>query len=153
MEHQFVVILILSPPGYSVVRLQSWLVFWISVFQNFRNGLPPYVFRSPSPSSRAYSFSFYSLSPFLRLPGSDHYNFFTCPICSVGSYSYFLCYFLVSYYRQTINRYLTLYAPFIILQYLYKPTRRTKFLWLDFIFYQMLYMFRTVLVHHQEQLL
>ena len=30
---------------------------------------------------------------------------------------------------------LTLYAPRIILQYVYKPTRRTKFLWLDFIFY------------------
>ena len=29
---------------------------------------------------------------------------------------------------------LTLYAPCIILQYVYKPTRCTKFLWLDFIF-------------------
>ena len=29
---------------------------------------------------------------------------------------------------------LTLYAPCIILQYVYKPTSCTKFLWLDFIF-------------------
>ena len=29
---------------------------------------------------------------------------------------------------------LTLYAPCIILQYVYEPTRCTKFLWLDFIF-------------------
>ena len=27
-----------------------------------------------------------------------------------------------------------------------------KIMWLDFIFYEMLYMFRTILVHHQEQL-
>ena len=31
--------------------------------------------------------------------------------------------------------FLTLYAPWFILQYVYKPTRCTKFLWLDFIFY------------------
>ena len=36
--------------------------------------------------------------------------------------------------------------------YVYKPTRCTKFLWLDCIFHWMLYMFRTILVHHQEQL-
>ena len=39
-----------------------------------------------------------------------------------------------------------------IKQYVYKPTRCAKFLWLDFIFQYTLYMFRTVLVHHQEQL-
>ena len=27
-----------------------------------------------------------------------------------------------------------------------------KIMWLDFIFYEMLYMFWTILVHHQEQL-
>ena len=32
------------------------------------------------------------------------------------------------------ERGLTLYAPCITLQYVYKPTRCTKFLWLDFIF-------------------
>ena len=48
---------------------------------------------------------------------------------------------------------LTLYAPCIIPQYVYKHRRCTKFLWFDFIFYQMLYMFRTILVHHREQLL
>ena len=37
-------------------------------------------------------------------------------------------------------------------QYVYKPTRCTESLWLDFIFYYMLYVFRTILVHHQEQL-
>ena len=37
------------------------------------------------------------------------------------------------------NNFLTLYAPCIILQYVYKPTRCTKFLWLDFIFYYLLY--------------
>ena len=31
--------------------------------------------------------------------------------------------------------YLTLYALYIILQYVYKPTRCAKFLWLEFIFY------------------
>ena len=36
--------------------------------------------------------------------------------------------------------------------YVYKQTGRTKFLWLDFILYYMLYMFRTVSVHNQEQL-
>ena len=40
-----------------------------------------------------------------------------------------------------------------IVRCVYKPTRCTKFLQLDFIFYQVLYMFRTVLVHLQEQLL
>ena len=45
---------------------------------------------------------------------------------------------------------LTLYTPCIIYN-IYKPTRCTKFLWLDFIFHQMLYMFRNMLVHHQEQ--
>ena len=48
---------------------------------------------------------------------------------------------------------LTLYAPCIVLQYVYKPTGWTEFLRLDFIFYWMFYMFRTILVHHQEQLL
>ena len=39
-------------------------------------------------------------------------------------------------YSRNIDRYsLKLYAPCIILQYVYKPTRCTKFLWLDFIFY------------------
>ena len=33
------------------------------------------------------------------------------------------------------NMNLTLYAPSIILQYVYEPTRCTKFFWLDFIFY------------------
>ena len=47
---------------------------------------------------------------------------------------------------------LTLYTPCIILQYVYEPTRCTKFLWLDFIFHYMFYTFRTRLVHHQEQL-
>ena len=37
-------------------------------------------------------------------------------------------------------------------QYVYKPTRCTKFLWIRLYFHYMLYMFRTVLVHHQEQL-
>ena len=39
--------------------------------------------------------------------------------------------------RNTANLmwYLTLYVPCIILQYVYEPTRCTKFLWLDFIFY------------------
>ena len=45
-----------------------------------------------------------------------------------------------------------LYAPCIILQYAYKPTRCTKFLWLDFILQYTLYMFRIVSVHLQEQL-
>ena len=35
--------------------------------------------------------------------------------------------------------------------YVYKPTRCTKFLWLDFIFQYPLYMFRTESVHFQEQ--
>ena len=47
---------------------------------------------------------------------------------------------------------LTLYEPCIFLQYVYEPTRCTEFLWLDFIFHYMLYVFRTVLVHLQEQL-
>ena len=47
---------------------------------------------------------------------------------------------------------MTLYVACIILQYVYKPTRCTEFLWLDFIFQYTLYMFRTILVHHQEQL-
>ena len=34
-----------------------------------------------------------------------------------------------------LNTFLTLYATCIILLYAYKTTRRTKFLWLDFIFY------------------
>ena len=36
-------------------------------------------------------------------------------------------------------------------QNVYKPTRYTKFLWLDFVFQYTLYMFRTVSVHLQEQ--
>ena len=48
---------------------------------------------------------------------------------------------------------LTLYAPCIILQYAYKPTRCAKFSSLNFIFHLMLYMFRTILVHLQEQIL
>ena len=40
----------------------------------------------------------------------------------------------------------------IAVQYVHKPTRCTKFLWLDFIFYETLCMFRTILVHLQEQL-
>jgi hypothetical protein len=35
--------------------------------------------------------------------------------------------------------------------YVYKPTRCTKFLWLDFIFQYTLYIFRTVSVHLPEQ--
>jgi hypothetical protein len=38
-------------------------------------------------------------------------------------------------------------------QYVNKPKRRTKFLWLNFILYYKLYMFRTISVHHQERLL
>ena len=37
--------------------------------------------------------------------------------------------------RSILKRIFTLYAPCIILQYVYKPTRCTKFLWLDFIFH------------------
>ena len=37
-------------------------------------------------------------------------------------------------------------------KYVYKPTRCTKFLWLDIIFFWTLYMFQTILVHLQEQL-
>ena len=47
---------------------------------------------------------------------------------------------------------LILYELCIVLQYVYKPTRCTQFLWLDFIFQYTLYMLRTLLVHHQEQL-
>ena len=46
---------------------------------------------------------------------------------------------------------LILYELCIILQYVYKPTRCSKFLWFDFIFQYTLYMFRTVSVHLQEQ--
>ena len=35
----------------------------------------------------------------------------------------------------SVGLFLTLYAPCIILQYVYKPTRCTVFLWLDFIFH------------------
>jgi hypothetical protein len=60
------------------------------IFQNFRNGLSPYVFHSPSPSSRASSFSFSSLSPFPPVLRSDHYTFVICLISSIGTYFYFL---------------------------------------------------------------
>ena len=38
-------------------------------------------------------------------------------------------------YIHTYTVHLTLYAPCIILPYVYETTRCTKFLWLDFIFY------------------
>jgi hypothetical protein len=38
-------------------------------------------------------------------------------------------------FRHNISTNLKLYAPRIILQYVYKPTRCTKFLWVDFIVY------------------
>ena len=38
------------------------------------------------------------------------------------------------------------------IQYVYKWTKCTEFLWLDFIFYKRLYMFRIILVHLHEQL-
>ena len=50
-----------------------------------------------------------------------------------------------------MSKALILYEPYIILQYVYKPTRCTKFLWLDIVFQYTLYMFRTVSVHLQEQ--
>ena len=50
---------------------------------------------------------------------------------------------------SNVSTSLILYAPCIILQYVYKPTRCTKFMWLDFIFQYTLYMFRTVSVHLQ----
>ena len=43
-------------------------------------------------------------------------------------------YFIYTLYVYILE-YLTLYVPRIILQYVYKPTRCTKFLWLDFIFH------------------
>ena len=39
------------------------------------------------------------------------------------------------HYHVTTVMNLTLYAPCVILQYVYKPTRCTEFLWLDFIFH------------------
>lgn len=85
--------MVLSPPQYSVFRLKCWLLSesqYSKIFQNFHNALSPYVFHSPSPSSRASSFSFSSLSPFPPVPRSDHYSFFICLISSIGTYFYFL---------------------------------------------------------------